>query len=209
MSFGNSAYFSRVTSPLPDLDEMGFTMSTWPLDTPRLSLAPLGRAERDALVAYRQDATVARWQSWGTDYTENDADQLIAAQPTTVIPAPGQWLQLAAHHHDSGDLVGDVAVHTWKDQPDTYELGVTIAPAWQRQGIGSEAVRRVVDWLLGVHQAHRLVAICDARNEPVARLLQSVGFRHEGRNIEADFLKGEWTSIDTYALLARERTSIG
>lgn len=184
-------------------------MTGWPLYTPRLSLAPLGHADRDALVAYRRVAAVARWQSWDSDYSGRDADRLIAAQPTTELPSPGGWLQIAARSRNTEHLVGDVAVHTWMDQPDTYELGVTIAPAWQRQGMGQEAVVGVVDWLFGVHRAYRLVAICDIRNEPIARLLQRVGFRHEGRNIEADHLKGEWTSVDTYALLARERISVG
>ena len=54
---------------------------------------------------------------------------------------------------------------------------------------------------LFVHGAHRVFAISDARNEPVARLLARLGFRHEGRNVEADWFKGEWTSIDTWARL--------
>lgn len=48
------------------------------------------------------------------------------------------------------------------------------------------------------------MALCDARNQAVARLLARVGMRHEGRAVEADRFKGEWTSVDTYARLRRE-----
>lgn len=203
------AGIGRPAAPfLPVPPSRRFVMPETSLQTGRLTLTPLGPSDRAAFVAYRRVPAVARWQSWGTNYSEDDADQLIAAQPSTELPAPGKWLQLAVHHRDAGTLAGDVAVYTWQDQVDTYELGVTIAPTWQRQGIGGEAVNRVVDWLLGDHGAHRLVASCDARNEPIARLLRGSGFRHEGRNLDSDLFKGEWSSVDTYALLAGERAAI-
>jgi RimJ/RimL family protein N-acetyltransferase len=101
-------------------------------------------------------------------------------------------------------LLGDVAVHTLEEQPATYELGVTLAPASQGRGVGTEAVARVIDHLFREADAHRVMAVCDARNAAVARLLTRVGMRHEGRAVEADRFKGEWTSVDTYARLRRE-----
>ncbi|OLR92846.1 GNAT family N-acetyltransferase [Actinokineospora bangkokensis] len=180
-------------------------MSTYPLRTDRLSLSPLGASDLDAFVAYRRDPAIARWQSWDPTYSHADARRLLAGQPTGDLPAPGEWLQLAIHDAAATTLHGDVAVHTLADQPDTYELGVTLAPAAHGRGIATEAVGRVVDHLVGERGAHRLVGQCDARNEPVARLFRRLGFRHEGRNVDADFFKGEWTTLDTYALLDRER----
>jgi RimJ/RimL family protein N-acetyltransferase len=137
------------------------------LTTSRFTLAPLGPADRDAFVAYRQDPVVARWQGWAPDFGPADADRLIADQPATVLPAPGRWLQLAVRDRATAALAGDVAVHTVADQPDTYELGVTVAPAHQRRGVGTEAAGAVVDWLFRAHGAHRVLATCDAR--PSAR----------------------------------------
>ena len=97
--------------------------------------------------------------------------------------------------------MGDVAVHALVDQPDTYELGVTMAPASQGLRYAAEALRAVVDELFGEQSAHRVFAVTDARNEPAARVFRRLGFRHEGRNIDADWFKGEWTSIDTWAML--------
>ena len=45
------------------------------------------------------------------------------------------------------------------------------------------------------------------RNRPVHRLLERLGLRQEGRLVEADWFKGEWTTLRIYALLARERKS--
>lgn len=50
-----------------------------------------------------------------------------------------------------------------------------------------------------------MTATSDQRNTAVARLLTALGFRHEGRAVEADWFKGEWTTLDSWAILARER----
>jgi RimJ/RimL family protein N-acetyltransferase len=102
-------------------------------------------------------------------------------------------------------LLGDVAVHTLDDQPDTYELGVTLAAASQARGIATRALTAVIDHLFDTHDAHRVFAQCDARNDAVKRLLARVGMRHEGTAVEADWFKGEWTSLETWAILRRER----
>jgi RimJ/RimL family protein N-acetyltransferase len=184
-------------------------VSSYPLLTDRLSIAPLGSADAEAFVAYRREPAVARFQGWDVDYRADDAARLVAGQPDGDLPGPGGWIQLAVRDRgaDGGDeagLLGDVAVHTLEDQPSTYELGVTLAPASQGRGFGTEAVGHVMDHLFRRAEAHRVVAFCDARNTAVARLLVRVGMRHEGRAVEADHFKGEWTSVDTYARLRRE-----
>ena len=177
--------------------------------TKRLRIEPLEEADAEAFVAYRRDPGVARFQSWDPDYSPTDAARLLDAQPTTELPAEGGWLQLAIRDAAAGRLLGDVAVHTLEDEPDTYEIGVTLAPASQGAGIATEAVSRVLEHLFRDAAAHRVVAYCDSRNEPVARLLIRLGMRHESRAVEGDFYKGEWTTLDGYALLAREFSASG
>jgi aminoglycoside 6'-N-acetyltransferase len=173
--------------------------------TTRLLLEPLVEADTAAFVAYRQDPDVARWQSWESSYCEVDAALLIASQPSSDLPDRGGWIQLAIRHAATRDLYGDIAIHVIDDQPDTFEIGVTLAPAAQGRGIGTEAVGGVLSYLFDEAGAHRVVAFCDARNEPVARLLRRVGMRHESHQLDADFFKGEWSTLDGYAVLERER----
>ena len=174
-------------------------MLTFPILTERLELTPLTQSDRDAFVAYRRIPEVARWQSWTPDYAEADADDLIAFQPSSIESKSGRWLQIAVRR--DGTLVGDVAVHALAEQPDSYEVGATIAPASQGSGYATEALAAVIGGLFGAQGAHRVFAVTDARNEAVARLFRRLGFRHEGRNIAADWVKGEWTSVDTWAVL--------
>ncbi|WP_322410199.1 GNAT family protein [Microbacterium invictum] len=176
-----------------------------PLQTDRLVLAPLGAGDLNAFVAYRRDPDVARWQSWTPEFNAEDAGRLLEGQPADFPPPAGEWLQIAVRDAASGALLGDVAVHTSADQPDSYEVGVTVAAEHHGRGVAREALGAVVVALFDDHSAHRVTATSDARNAAVARLLTRLGFRHEGRAVEADWFKGEWTTLDSWALLSRER----
>jgi RimJ/RimL family protein N-acetyltransferase len=54
------------------------------------------------------------------------------------------------------------------------------------------------------HSIHRVFAHADDRNHPVHRLLERLGFRCEARLVDADWFKGEWTTLRTYACLRLE-----
>jgi RimJ/RimL family protein N-acetyltransferase len=169
------------------------------LSTSRLDVRPLSIEDLEGFVAYRQDPEIARYQGWEPSFSMEDGRALILTQPSGALPPPGGWLQLAVHKKD-GTLAGDVAVHALEHEPDSYEIGVTLARAAQGAGLASEAVAAVLDHLFITAGARRVVATCDARNEPVARLLERVGFRKESSEVDAEWFKGEWISLDTYTL---------
>lgn len=175
------------------------------LTTGRLNISALRASDISAFVSYRQDPEVARWQSWDVAYGSERAERLVAGQEAGTLPPPGDWLQLGVRDAVTTDLLGDVAVHTLAGQPNSYELGVTFARSAQGQGLATEALIRVMDFLFVGVGAHRVIASCDARNAPVARLLRRVGMRQESSQVEADWFKGEWTTLDGYAVLHRER----
>jgi RimJ/RimL family protein N-acetyltransferase len=173
--------------------------------TARLTIEPLADRDVDAFTEYRRDPEVARYQSWGTGFSRADAERLVAGQPEGRLPSPGGWLQLAVRETASGLLLGDLALHVLDEQPDTFEVGVTLARSSQGRGIASEALGALLDRVFEQERAHRVVASCDSRNASVARLLRRLGFRQESRQVDADWFKGEWTTLDGYALLASER----
>lgn len=180
-------------------------MIAFPLRTERLLLSPLDPRDREVFLSYRQDPQIARWQSWDPDYSAEQADALLAGQPATLVSAGGQWLQIGVRAIE-GELLGDVAVHSLTDQPGTFEIGVTLARSHQGHGFAREAVRAVSGTLF-LNGAHRVIAQTDARNVASARIFEALGFRHEARHVEADWFKGEWTTLDVWALLHSEPSS--
>jgi RimJ/RimL family protein N-acetyltransferase len=172
--------------------------------TDRLLLRMLRSEDVPAFAAYRSDPDVARYQGWDPGYTIADGERLVAAQRGAAFGEPGPWVQVAALDRASGALCGDCAVHVETDPPRTAEVGVTFAPATQGRGLATEALRAVVGRLFDEHDIHRVHASTDDRNVAVHRLLERLGFRCEARLVEADWFKGEWVTLRTYAVLRRE-----
>jgi RimJ/RimL family protein N-acetyltransferase len=172
--------------------------------TERLLLRLMDDRDVPAFAAYRSQPDVARHQSWDTGFSRADAERLVAAQQDVDFGHLGRWVQVAAVDRSTGALCGDCAVHVVAEPPQTAEVGVTFAPATQGSGLATEALGAVVTRLFEEHGIHRVYAQADDRNVSVHRLLERLGFRCEARLVEADFFKGEWCTMRTYAVLRRE-----
>jgi RimJ/RimL family protein N-acetyltransferase len=172
--------------------------------TDRLILRPFRAEDLPAFVAYRSDPEVARFQSSDTSYSMADAERFLAEQRSITFGEPDAWVQLAAIDRAGGELCGDCAVRVVADQPATAEIGVTLSPGRQGSGLATEALAAVITRLFEDRGLHRIYANADDRNLAVHRLLESLGFRCEARLVEADWFKGEWTTLRVYALLRRE-----
>ena len=172
--------------------------------TERLVLRLLRAEDVPAFAAYRSDPGVARYQSWDPSYSPADGQRLVAAQEGVDFGDPGPWVQVAAVDRASGELCGDCAVRVETDQPQTAEVGVTLAPPRQGGGLAREALGAVVTRLFEQHGMHRVYAQADDRNVAVHRLLERLGFRCEARLVESDWFKDEWTTVRVFAVLRRE-----
>lgn len=146
-----------------------------PILTPRLRLRRFTVADLDALVAYRSDPLVARFQSWDETWSTVDAEAFLAADEVCEIGTPDGWVQIAAELRSTGEVVGDVAVHTVAEAG-VYEVGITFARAHQGHGLATEALGAVVDALFTRGGAEDVFAETDDRNEAVHHLLGRLGF---------------------------------
>jgi RimJ/RimL family protein N-acetyltransferase len=177
--------------------------------TERLVLRPFRAEHLSAFVAYRSDPAVARFQSWDATYSMADAERFLASQHDVSLGIAGEWVQLAAVDRRSGTLCGDCAVRVLTAQPATAEVGVTFARARQGSGLATEALTALVGELFARHGMHRVYAEADDRNMPVHRLFERLGFRCEARLVEADWFKGEWSTLRVFAVLRREWVAPG
>jgi RimJ/RimL family protein N-acetyltransferase len=172
--------------------------------TERMVLRPFQLDDLPAFAAYRSDPDVARFQSWDTPYSLAEAERFVASQRDVALGHPGPWVQLAVVDRASRALCGDCAVRVATDQPHTAEVGITFAASGQGRGLATEALSAVVTRLFEQHGIHRIYAQSDDRNHAVHRLFERLGFRCEARLVEADWFKGEWTTLRVSAILRRE-----
>jgi RimJ/RimL family protein N-acetyltransferase len=101
-------------------------------------------------------------------------------------------------------MIGDCGLHFCQDDPRQAEVGITLSPEHQGRGYATEALGRVLDFLFGQLDKHRVTALTDADNAPAAALLGRLGFRREGHFIENVWFKGKWGSEFAFALLQSE-----
>ncbi len=174
------------------------------LHTPRLILRPLQEADLAAFAAYRSDPQVARYQSWVTPYSLEQARALLSEMNRAPAGTPGVWFQVAFERHNPPGLIGDCAFQVLAEDDRQAQIGFTLSQPFQKQGYAVEAVRGLLGYLFGGLRLHRVSAICDAENLTSARLLEKVGMRREGHFIENIWFKGAWGSEYAYALLDHE-----
>ena len=140
-------------------------MIALPLVTSRLVIDPLVEADAPAVAGYRSDPVVARYQGWAVPYPVEQAAALAGS---------GQLaMRLGAA------LVGDAMVAPVDGASHAAELGITLAPGWQGQGLATEAATALVDAVFATGRV-RVIAYVDTRNDASLRLFDRVGFRREG-----------------------------
>jgi RimJ/RimL family protein N-acetyltransferase len=160
--------------------------------TARLRLDALRGEDAEALLAYRGDPAVARFQGWKPTSLA-DARQFIETQHGLAPDTPGTWWQRAIRLRDSDALIGDLGLHFVDDK--TVEVGISLAPAKQRHGYAREALEVMLDFVFGGLRKQRVTARVEPRNFMCMRLLEGLGMRREadqGGDVMFALDAGEW-----------------
>jgi RimJ/RimL family protein N-acetyltransferase len=174
------------------------------LHTQRLLLRNFTDADLDIFLAYRNDPSVAKYQSWSLPYSHEKAQAFIDEMKDIHAPKQGQWLQLAIELKETGALIGDVAFCIKDDDIRQATIGYTIAPHYWNQGFVTEALTVLLDYLFEDINLHRVVADCDTENIGSWKTLENLGFRREAHFVESLLIHDDYTSEYHYGLLQRE-----
>jgi RimJ/RimL family protein N-acetyltransferase len=176
-----------------------------PLRTERLLLRRFREADLPALLAYRNDAGLARFQSWGVPFGEDEARAFIAEMQAAPLRATWSGLQIAVALAERDELVGDLYLGAGGDLRQAV-LGYTLARAYHGRGYATEAARGLLAFVFGDLALHRVTATVDTRNTASVALLERLGMRREGQFLQAyyDEAYAEWTDEYQYALLRSE-----
>ena len=174
------------------------------LRTDRLLLRPFEESDLDSFAAYRSDPEIARYQSWTTPYTLDQAAAFLEKMRNAQAGSPGTWFQLAVERQSQPGLIGDCAFQVHAEETRHAQIGCTFSRLHQRQGYATEAVGRLLDYLFGELHLHRVTATCDVENVASIRLLERIGMRREAHFVENVWFKGSWGSEYCYALLYRD-----
>jgi RimJ/RimL family protein N-acetyltransferase len=170
--------------------------------TPRLRLRRMEERDLPALVAYRGDPEVARYQSWGA-VDETRLRAFIADLRDAEPWSPGGF-QIAVALRESDALIGDCYFTLLPEDRRQAEIGYTLGRAAQGQGYASEAVRALLGYAFDTLALHRVAARAAAANAPSVALLERLGLRREGLFRQSFWRDGVWLDEVLYAVLAEE-----
>lgn len=173
------------------------------IKTKRLRIDRLITADAATLYQYRSVPEVARFQSWAPG-SAKDAEAFITGATSAPFDQPGTWFQLALRDSDNGELIGDVGLHFIDEGGYQVEVGITVSPARQNQGVASEVLGTLLDYLFFDLNKHRVVASVDPGNTASIHLFGKVGFRMEGQFRQSLFINGEWVDDILFGILGSE-----
>ena len=174
------------------------------LETKRLILRRFTDADLEPFLAYRSDPQISRYQGWREPYTREMATEFIQEMKARQPGEPGEWFQWAIELRQDGEMIGDCAFYLLSRDTRQAEIGVTLSQPYHGQGYAQEAVQRLLEYLFGELELHRVSANCDPENRPAWQTLERMGFRREAHFVENLWFKGYYASEYWYGMLRRE-----
>ncbi|MDD4796922.1 MAG: GNAT family N-acetyltransferase [Eubacteriales bacterium] len=146
------------------------------IQTPRLTLKPLGPAYLATTHAYASDAQNTVYMFYLPNDTVQETAQFLcaaAAEWQKDTPSFYEFAVLLADRH-----IGAVSVSLSQDRRQG-ELGWIIDRQHQQKGYATEAAQAVMAFAIDELHVQKIVAHCDARNQPSQRLMRKLGLTLE------------------------------
>ncbi|MEL7976387.1 GNAT family protein [Isoptericola sp. F-RaC21] len=177
-------------------------LATPTLSTARLRLRPVTDADGDDLFALHSDARVLRyWDSppW-TDRSR--ADRFVAMCRT--IEEDGTGARVAVERASDGAFVGWCGLFDWNPDFRSATLGYVLGEAMWGNGYATETAHALLRWAFGTLPLNRVQSETDTRNAASARVLEKLGFVHEGTLREDCVVNGDVSDSWVFGLLRRD-----
>jgi len=175
----------------------------YPLTTERLIIRALTPDDVERHHALFSDLDVVRYLYFGP-FDRPAAQEHLARRSMVDLPGEGGWINFGVEVKGEGVLIGELAMGYISATHAHYEVGYVFDPAYTGHGYATEGTAMIIELAFSGLGAHRVSARLDARNDPSARVLERLGMRREGRFVENEYVKGEWTDELVYAILAPE-----
>ena len=162
------------------------------LSTRRLVLRPFESEDLPAVLTYRNDPAVARFQGWAQPFTEADFRRILEGERRLAETGWVSWCVA-----DASGVIGDIGLRLHGDDA---EIGITLAAGAQGRGYATEALAEVCRYAFAVLGVQRLHAGVNPGNSSVIRLLVRSGWHHEVTDHQAYWHRDHWDDEARYVL---------
>lgn len=190
--------------PAPQALRDAFAALPWQppsLQTERLCLRALRAEDDEAIFDYASRPVVTPHVSWPPHRSLADTHDFLGGLVLTKYrqgePEPFGIERLA----EPGRVIGTVGVFWVSEAQREMELGYALHPDFWGQGIMAEAAAAAVRYTFEHYPVWRLRCRCRVENPASLRVMEKVGFRHEGIARGSVWCKGEVWDMHMTALV--------
>lgn len=150
------------------------------LETPRLILRKARRTDARAMYDnWASDPQVTKFLTWS-----------VHSSPEVSLAVIDSWIQnysqmdyyqwMIVPRDPGAGPIGSISVVSQNDRTEQAEIGYCIGKAWWHQGIMSEALQAVIDFLFREVGMNRIDAKHDPNNPHSGSVMKKCGMRYEG-----------------------------
>lgn len=172
--------------------------------TKRLVLRPLKQSDAKSVADNINNLNVSRWlYRVPHPYSIKDAIQWIRSNQKKWLAKPIEDYVFGIDLKSEHKIIGGIGIHDVNRNNGSGEIGYWLGENYWGNGYGCEALKAVVDFALKRLKLRRLEAGVFDGNHSSGRLLEKVGFKHEGRRIKSKRCKADGKIHDehVYGLL--------
>lgn len=175
----------------------------------RVVLRPFRPDDVDAMGPVLADPEVLRLTGSATTTAQVEAADAELDERTrrwyASRAAQADRLDLAIVDRSSGRCVGEVVLNELRPEQDACNLRILVGPDGRGRGLGSEAVRLVVDHAFATTDLHRISLDVQADNVRARRAYAGAGFQVEGLLRDEHVFDGVRSDTVLMAVLRTDR----
>lgn len=159
-------------------------LGTVAIETPRLLLRRFTIEDAaDMFENWANDDDVTRFLTWPT-HSSIEVSQTVLAQWVEGYKNEKRY-QWCIELKMTGQAIGSIGVVDMKENIEAVEIGYCIGKAYWHQGITSEALSAVIDFLFREVGLNRIASHHDPNNPNSGKVMQKCGLKYEGTAIQA------------------------
>ena len=180
---------------------------TVPLNTPRLLLRRA--VAEDALPMFdnwASDPQVTKYLTWPA-HGSPQISQMVVDSWISDYEKDDHYQWMIVLKDAPANPIGSISVVSMNNEVEKAEIGYCIGKPWWHQGITTEALKAVMDFLFDEVGMNRIEARHDPRNPNSGAVMRKCGMQYEGTTRQSD--RNNQGICDTchYGLLKQDRSS--
>ena len=180
-------------------------LGTQKIETERLVLRRFAVEDAEAMFQnWASDEEVTKYLIWPTHDNISVSEQVLKEWVENYVKDNYyQWAIVLKENND--EPIGSISVVSFDDTIKKAEIGYCIGQKWWNQGITSEALKSVIDFMIDKVGMQRVEARHDPCNPNSGAVMRKCGMQYEGTLRQADWNNQGIVDVSIYSIVSTDR----